>query len=180
MNTSSSILAKSLNTSPSTAALIHKSNGTPTTSILKKRLIESKIHHSATKKMVNISSAALFEDCTPTNKRRVSFCESVQIEEIEPNFNKSLFRSTPKPQNRAKLVLSSYFNNKQPSSPSSLNTQATLNAMKQMPPSNTISVTSNNQTYEAKLNCSLNSATSNMSPKVKSTIFSQNHSVRLL
>ena len=47
-------LASSLNTSPSTAALIHKSNGTPTTSILKKRLLECK----AAKKLVNMSSAA--------------------------------------------------------------------------------------------------------------------------
>ena len=68
----------------------------------------------AAKKLVNMSSAALLleEGGTP-NRRRVSFCDSVQIEEIEPNLNKSLFRSTPKPPSRAKLVLSSYFNSKQ-------------------------------------------------------------------
>jgi len=70
-----SLLAKSLNTSPSTAALIQKSNGTPTTSILKKRLIEAKTFHSGSKKMLNISSSVLFgEDITP-NKRRFAFLE---------------------------------------------------------------------------------------------------------
>jgi len=69
-----SLLAKSLNTSPSTAALIQKSNGTPTTSILKKRLIEAKTF-SASKKQLNISSSVLFgEDITP-NKRRFVIIE---------------------------------------------------------------------------------------------------------
>jgi hypothetical protein len=41
----------------------------------------------------------------------VSFCDSVQIEEIEPNSNKSIFRTTPRvpSSNKAKLVLSPYF-----------------------------------------------------------------------
>jgi len=160
-NISNSILAKSLNTSPSTAALIQKSNGTPTTSILKKRLIEAKVNNSASKKMINISAAALFADADNTpNKRRVSFCESVQIEEIEPNFNKSLFRSTPKPQNRAKLVLSSYFNNKQNTSPSMAQSNSAKQATAAQLP----------QTHEAKLNCSLNTATSSMSPKLSTSL----------
>ena len=43
----------------------------------------------------------------------MSFCDSVQIEEIESNKNaKSVFRTTPKIAsiNKAKLVLSPYFN----------------------------------------------------------------------
>lgn len=172
LNNSHSQLAKSLNTSPSTAALIHKSNGTPTTSILKKRLLESKVNHSASRKMINMSSSALFaeENGTP-NKRRVSFCAEVQIEEIEPNFNKA-FRSTPKPQNRAKLVLSSYFNNKQqvssPVASSAVNAILSNNPA----PSNTANQLPE-RTYEPKLNSSLNSATSNMSPKVINILISE-------
>jgi hypothetical protein len=44
-----------------------------------------------------------------SSKRRVSFCESVQIEEIEPNFKHSFARSTPRPkpvQQSTTIVLS--------------------------------------------------------------------------
>lgn len=172
LNNSVSILGKSMNTSALTGAeLIQKANGTPTTSILKKRLIESKVNHSATKKTINISSSALFAEENTPNKRRVSFCESVRIEEIEPNFNKSLFRSTPKPQNRAKLVFSSsHLNNKQSSISSSNNNSSTVNAILSNPTSNIGSSSQNSQQYEPKLNCSLNSATSNMSPKLSNSL----------
>ncbi|CAF0955839.1 unnamed protein product [Brachionus calyciflorus] len=89
-------------TKKSTDDLLHKLNNTPTTSILKKKL--AKMNQSET--MINI-------DLDTPGKRRVSFCEAVQVEEIEPNFNKSIFnRSTPRVQNKAKIVLSPYFGNK--------------------------------------------------------------------
>ncbi|RNA45198.1 telomere-associated RIF1 [Brachionus plicatilis] len=81
--------------------LIHKLNNTPTTSILKK-------------KMMNQSEPVIPFDLDTPGKRRVSFCESVRIEEIEPNFRKSIFRSTPRIQNKAKIVLSPYFGSKNP------------------------------------------------------------------
>lgn len=97
--------------------LIQRMNGTPTTSILKKR---TSIAGSCGKNINKELNAECESNNTP-NKRRVSFCESVQIEEIEPNPAKSLFnRSTPRIQNRAKLVLSPYFN-KPNSSPISTN-----------------------------------------------------------
>ena len=79
--------------------LMHRLNNTPTTSILKK-------------KIVNHSETLIAFDLDTPGKRRVSFCESVRIEEIEPNFRKSIFRSTPRAQNKAKIVLSPYFGNK--------------------------------------------------------------------
>ncbi len=98
--------------------IIQRMNGTPTTSILKKR---TSIAGSCGKNINKELNAECDSNNTP-NKRRVSFCESVQIEEIEPNPAKSLFnRSTPRIQNRAKLVLSPYFN-KPNSSPISTNT----------------------------------------------------------
>jgi len=99
-------------TSESTAVLIQKLNSTPTTSILKKKALQAKINASASKSFslsTSITNVTVVNDNNLTpNKRRVSFCESVQIEEIEPNANKSLFRTTPKMPNRAKLML---FNN---------------------------------------------------------------------
>lgn len=43
----------------------------------------------------------------------MSFCESVRVEEIEPNFNKTVFFRTTIPKNKAKIVLSPFFNQKQ-------------------------------------------------------------------
>ena len=160
------LLAEALGTSPSTAALIQKLNDTPTTSILKKKLTESKVSHSAVKHLTYGNG-----DSGTPNKRRVSFCEAVQIEEIEPNANKSLFnRSTPKP--RAKLVLTSYFNNKQITSPAMVgNSISTIHAHSSSSTTmSAVTVISNAQTYESKLNCSLNSAMNNMSPKVCSKL----------
>jgi len=160
------LLAEALGTSPSTAALIQKLNDTPTTSILKKKLTESKVSHSAVKHLTYGNG-----DSGTPNKRRVSFCEAVQIEEIEPNANKSLFnRSTPKP--RAKLVLTSYFNNKQITSPAMVgNSISTIHAHSSSSTTmSAVTVISNAQTYESKLNCSLNSAMNNMSPKLPSSL----------
>ena len=61
-----------------TEDLLHRLNNTPTTSILKKRM----------SKLMNQSETLIIDNDTP-GKRRVSFCEAVQVEEIEPNFNKS-------------------------------------------------------------------------------------------
>ena len=117
-----------------TDTLLHKLNNTPTTSILKKRL--SKLladtekqqqqlqhHHHTSSSSGNTLAQSIIQisESTTTTpmgsiKRRVSFCESVQIEEIEPNnngMNKSLLgRSIPRLQNKAKLVLSPYFSAK--------------------------------------------------------------------
>ena len=70
-------------------------------------------------------------------KRRVSFCESVQIEEIEANNNaKSVLRTTPKvaPTNRAKLVLTPYFN-KSPTNVSSQSSLSECNSLTNSPQS---------------------------------------------
>lgn len=99
---------KSAANKKTTDDLMHRLNNTPTTSILKKKLI-------------NHSETVIAFDLDTPGKRRVSFCESVRIEEIEPNFRKSIFRSTPRGQNKAKIVLSPYFGNKNStSSPSTL------------------------------------------------------------
>lgn len=110
--------------SATTDDLITKLNNTPTTSILKKRLSRLTNAQSITSAELVLSSFVkdpvpsnlnsnlntVIENGTPNNKRRVSFCDSVQVEEIEPNFNKSCFnRSTPRLQNKAKIVLSPYF-----------------------------------------------------------------------
>lgn len=75
---------------------------TPTASILKKR-----------KTLLNPED--LTNDRDTPSKRRVSFCDSVQVEEIEPNANKSIFRSTPRMPNK-KLVVSPFLNKSQPQS----------------------------------------------------------------
>lgn len=72
-----------------TDELMHRLNNTPTTSILKKRL--ARVSEILVSSMPSMELTAANND-TPS-KRRVSFCESVQIEEIEPNSNKSVFRS---------------------------------------------------------------------------------------
>lgn len=54
----------------------------------------------------NLNSVS--ENGTPNNKRRVNFCDSVQVEEIEPNFNKSWSTT---------IVLSPYFAKNNTSTP---------------------------------------------------------------
>jgi hypothetical protein len=112
-----------------TDTLLQRLNNTPTTSILKKRI--SKLAGNApvddttltlAQSVIQISQNKILDALrnksnTPLIgvKRRVSFCESVKIEEIEPNnknFNRSLLsRSIPKLQNKSKIVLSPYFSN---------------------------------------------------------------------
>jgi trimeric autotransporter adhesin len=183
--------------SEATAVLIQKLNNTPTTSILKKRELQNKQSKSFNSASKNINLSASFaiastqeqeSNLTP-NKRRVSFCESVQIEEIEPNANKSMFRTTPKMPNRAKLVLFNNNNssnsmlNRQFSSPlASSATNSLLNSVSQTTTTTstssssssstttTITTTNNNTNItntESKLNTSLN--LSCLSPTVQNS-----------
>ena len=86
--------------------LAHRLN-TPT-SILKKKGVSKLVGENSGSALKN--NPLLTSNDTP-GKRRVSFCDSIQVEEIEPNLNKSTFaRATPKVQNKAKLVLTPYFN----------------------------------------------------------------------
>jgi len=105
---------------------IQKLNDTPT-SILKKRPQSRLTIHG-----INLQVSKSIDDLEDGNntpgKRRVSFCESVKVEEIEPNFNKSFTRLTPRIQNRAKLVLSPYFSCKQQNLSPSLNSTATISS----------------------------------------------------
>lgn len=169
-------------TSESTAVLIQKLNSTPTTSILKKKALQAKINASASKSFslsTSITNVTVVNDNNLTpNKRRVSFCESVQIEEIEPNANKSLFRTTPKMPNRAKLMLFNNNNtNRQVSSPlASSSSNSLLNSSNPTP--------SNASTTEPKLNMSLNASPTIQATKVGfntslNTIASQFKSNRL-
>jgi len=170
-------------TSESTAVLIQKLNSTPTTSILKKKAQQDhRLNSPANGKGINLSASFAMTTTTTTttesnltpNKRRVSFCESIQIEEIEPNANKSLFRTTPKMPNRAKLVLFNNVNNNcmlnrhvssplaSSSSSSTLAGNSLLNS-----PANTAQL--NSSTAETKTNnTSLSTNTSCSSPTVQS------------
>ncbi len=118
------------------------------TSILKKRGI-SKLDLNPLKS----SSQPGANNDTPS-KRRVSFCESIQVEEIEPNFNKSLFtRVTPKAQ-KSKVVLTPYFNK----------TNTALN------PSNNSAQTSNqSSSANSIINSEINTISSATQPQQQAT-----------
>ena len=127
-------------------------SGTPTMSILKKK---SRLNMSCSAASSEFSLLGNLE--SSANKRRVSFCDAVRIEEIEPNSNKSMINraAIKAAQNKAKLVL---FNNKMSAAVSSPMSNGSNGSNTSLSQGSNISNNNNtNNNTESKLNGSINS-----------------------